>query len=450
MIYNRFLISTFIRVVLISANSFLIVYFGSMEKRLFTIIFLVLILFLQIWQLYLYVSKTNRDLAKFLFYLKYGDTSLHFSTHQIEKIFKGLSKSFNQIIEDVHHIKAEKEEREMFINTTIEHIGVGIISFDQDDKVYIFNKTAAEFLGTLTLIKLNDLEKVQNGLYQEIKNIKPGNSSIIKINLKNQLNQYSFKSTIIKTGKQILTLLSILDIKTELEENELLSYQKLIRVMTHEMMNSLTPITTLTTSIRRNFSENKQIRAVETLSQESIEDTLACSELIEERSLGLIEFIQKYRTLTKLSVPKFENYQVHKLFDKTISLLSDDLKKQEIQVDVHTEPISLEIIMDESLMSLVMINLIKNAMDALIQKSTPQITLKAFFDNQGKAIIEVSDNGVGIDDALKNDIFIPLFTTKEHGSGIGLNFCRQVMRLHQGNISLKSKKGEGSTFTLEF
>ena len=450
MIYNRFLISTFIRVVLISANSFLIVYFGGMEKRLFTIIFLVLILFVQIWQLYLYVSKTNRDLAKFLFYLKYGDTSLHFSTHQIEKIFKGLSKSFNQIIEDVHQIKAEKEEHEMFIKTTVEHIGVGIISFDQDDKVYIFNKAAAEFLGISTLVKLSDLEKVHAGLHREIKNIKTGIPSIIKINLKNHLNQFSFKSTIIKTDKQEITLLSIQDIKIELEENELLSYQKLIRVMTHEMINSLTPITTLTTSIRRNFSENKQIKAIETLSQESIEDALACSELIEERSQGLIEFIQKYRTLTKLTVPKFESYLVQKLFDKTISLLFDDLKKHEIQVDILTEPTSLDITMDESLMSQVMINLIKNAMDAVLQKNMPQISLNAFLSDQGKAIIEVKDNGAGIDDALKNDIFIPLFTTKEHGSGIGLNFCRQVMRLHNGTISFKSKKGEGSTFTLEF
>ncbi|MBU1014514.1 MAG: hypothetical protein KKG99_16065 [Bacteroidetes bacterium] len=450
MIYNRFLISTFIRVVLISMNSFMIVYFGGMEKRLFTVIFLFLILLAQIWQLYRYVSKTNRDLAKFLFYLKYGDTSLHFSTHQIEKIFKGLSKNFNQIIEDVHQIKAEKEEQEMFIKTTVEHIGVGIISFDQDGKVYIFNKAAAKFLGISTLLKLSDLEKIQSGLYQEVKNIKTGIPSILKINLKNYLNQYSFKSTIIKANKQKITLLSIQDIKTELEENELLSYQKLIRVMTHEMMNSLTPITTLTTSIRRNFSDDKQIKAVETLSQENIEDALTCSELIEERSQGLIDFIQKYRTLTKLSIPKFESYQVQKLFDKTISLLSDDIKKCEIQIDSLSEPALLEITMDESLMNQVMINLIKNAMDALFQQNTPKISLKAYLNNQGKAVIEVTDNGIGIDDALLNDIFIPLFTTKEHGSGIGLNFCRQVMRLHNGSISVKSKKGEGSTFTLEF
>lgn len=450
MIYNRFLISTFTRVILISATSFLIIYFSGMEKRLFTIIFLGLILLFQIWHLYRFVSKTNRDLAKFLFYLKYGDTSLHFSTHQIEKIFKGLSKSFNQIIEDVHQIKAEGEEKESFIQTTVEHVGVGIISFDKNDKVYIFNRTAAKLLAIDALISLKDIDKKHAGLYEKIKNIKSGIPSIIKLNLKEKRQQYSFKSIIIKSGGKEITLLTIQDIKAELEENELQSYQKLIRVMTHEMMNSLTPITTLTTSIRRNFSENKKSKALKNIDQESVEDALTSAKLIEERSKGLIEFIQKYRTLTKLTVPKFKHQKTKDLFSKTIQLLTEELYRNNIQVNIISEPDDHKIEMDENLMSQVMINLLKNAMDAVHSVSNKKIELKSFLNEKERSIIEMRDNGCGIDEAMIEDIFVPLFTTKEQGSGIGLNFCKQVMHLHNGSISVKSKKGEGSTFTLEF
>ena len=450
MIYNRFLISTFIRVVLISANSFFILYFGSMEKRLFTIIFLIILLLSQIWQLYRYVSRTNRDLAKFLFYLKHGDTSLHFSTHQIEKIFKGLSKNFNQIIKDVHQIKLEKEEKEQFLQSTVQHLGIGIISFDNDGKIYIFNKAASNFLGLSTLINIKDLDKIEKGLYQKIAALKTGIPTNIKLSQNNQIKQYSIKSTIIKTRDQEITLISIQDIKIELEENELLSYQKLIRVMTHEMMNSLTPITTLTTSIRRNFSENNQLKSLNKLDQESIEDALTSSDLIEERSKGLIDFIQKYRTLTKLSVPKFESYQINKLFIKAKQLFSDEFENSNIKIEIKTSPHHLEIVMDENLINQVLINLIKNAIDAVQKKKIKKIVLSSTTNMEGNPIIEITDNGEGIDESLNDDIFIPLFTTKEHGSGIGLSFCKQVMRLHNGSISFQSKKGEGSTFTLEF
>ena len=450
MIYNRFLISISIRIVLISANSFLIVYFGGMEKRLFTVIFLIIILLSQIWQIYRYVSKTNRDLAKFLFYLKYGDTSLHFSTNQIEKIFKGLSKNFNQIITDIHQIKSEKEERERFLQTVIEHIGVGIISFDKNDKVYLFNQAAAKFLGINSLINIRDLNKIQDGLYQKVKGIKVGIPTVLKINLKRKLYPYSFNSIIIKTYNQEITLLSIQDIKAELEENELQSYQKLIRVMTHEIMNSLTPITTLTTSIRRNFSDNKVVKSIKNIDQESVEDALTSSELIEDRSKGLIEFIQKFKALTKLTVPKFESQKVYYLFEKTIHLLADEISRLKIQVALISNPPAHEIVMDENLINQVLINLLKNAIDAVEKNEVKKITLKSFINHQGKNIIEVTDNGIGVEELILDDIFVPLFTTKKHGSGIGLSFCRQVMQLHNASISVKSKKGEGSTFTLEF
>lgn len=448
--YNRFQIITFLRVVLICINAFLIAYFLGIEKRIFTLIFLSLILLSQIWDLYRYVSKTNRELTNFLFYLKHGETSFNFSTKQIESIFKDLNKSFNDIINDFQVIKTEKEKKDIFLQTTIEHIGVGIFSYNENEKIQIFNKSASELLGVNILLRLSDLDKIQNGLYQEIKSLNPGPPVILNIKLNNQMNQYSVKSIITKIKDEKITLLSIQDIKNELEENELLSYKKLIRVMNHEMMNSLTPITTLTSSIKRSFYKNDQIKDIEKLSQEDIDDTFTSIELIEERSRGLIEFIQKHRELTNIPNPSFKWVNIYELLQKTSDLFQNTFQDEAIEFKIESSDNLVVIYLDENLISQVLINLTKNALDALENEAKKEIIFKVSKNEIGKVKISVIDNGSGIEEEVKENLFVPFFTTKEHGSGIGLNFCRQVMRLHKGTILLETKKGKGTTFTLEF
>ncbi len=446
MIYNRFLIHTFLRVAFICLNAFLIAYFSGMEKRVFTLIFLSLIILYQIWNLYRYVSRTNRELADFLFYLKHGDTGFSFSTEKVEDVFKDLNKSFNEIINDFQRLKSEKEKKDVFLQTTVEHIGVGIISYtEKAERIQIFNKAAADLLDVNSLLYLKDLDRVQKGLYHEIKSVKPGPPVLVKIKLGNHLRHYSIKTIITKIEDKIIHLVSIQDIKSEMEENELNSYKKLIRVMNHEMMNSLTPITTLTSSIKRSFLDNNSIKDIGSLNQEEIDDTVTSIELIEERSKGLISFIQKHRELTNIPQPTFKNVKINQLFQNMADLFQAEFEQKNIRCEIQIEGKDSTLYMDENLISQVLINLLKNAIDAVRDKEKKQIKLE-YKENK----ILVMDNGSGIEEEIKENLFVPFFTTKEHGSGIGLSLSRQIMQMHKGKIIADSETGKGSTFCLIF
>jgi len=450
MIYNKFLISTIIRVILISINSFLFVAIINYEERLFSLIALLILLFMQIWLLYKYVSRTNRDLANFLLSLSAGDTTIDFSNYEIEKIFKGLGKTYSNVLKETQKIQREKEEKENFIQSIVDHITIGIISFNKHGKVFIFNKSAKQILGVNELFQIKELEKVNVGLSGLFLNLKTGKQLIYKLFVNNNLVQLSINSTIIKHSDEEITLVSIQDIKNELEENELKSYQNLIRVINHEMMNSLTPITTLTTSIKRNFSSKNVIKKMSELDIENIEDAVTSSELIEDRTKGLINFIQSYRELTKLTKAKLSKQNIENLFQNIKTLLQSELKENEIVLILDVNPKDLRIDLDSKLIEQVIINLIKNAIEAFPDKSSKKIILKAFENENDRKCIEVIDNGKGIDKDQINDIFIPFFTTREEGSGIGLSLCRQIMRLHKGSINVRSELGKGSNFILEF
>jgi len=450
MSYNKFLISIIIRVILISINCFLFGLIMNYEGRLFTLIALLIILIGQIYYLYKYVSSTNKGLANFLLSLSAGDTTIDFSNYEIEKIFKGLGKSYSKIIKETQKIQREKEEKENFIQSIVDHITIGIITFNKNGKVFILNKSAKQILGINDLFNIFDLEKVNKDLSKLLLNLKPGKRLICKLSTNKDFKQLSIISTTIKLKDEEISLVSIQDIKNELEENELKSYQNLIRIINHEMMNSLTPITTLTASIKRNFSKNNVIKELTELDFEDIEDAVTSSELIEDRTNGLINFIQSYRELTKLSKAKLSEQNIENLFQKIKTLFQTELKLKEIELNFDINPNELTILLDSELTEQAMINLVKNAIEAFGAKNNKQIILKAYNSGNGNKNIEIIDNGKGIDKDQISDIFIPFFSSKQEGSGIGLSICRQIMRLHKGSINVHSELGKGSKFILEF
>ncbi len=443
--YNKFLISILIRILLISANSFFLIYFYTKDERLFTLILFVLIMITQIWALYRYVGKSNRDLARFLLYLEEKDTSIRFPDKYSDKYFDEIAKRYSSIIEYFKKIKIEKEQKDRFVNILIEHINIGLLAFDEKGKIIYLNKSALQLLNIGALININHLEIKEKALCDKIKKQKAGENLIIEFSVEGESRALSFNKTIVKqTNNKEISLLTIQDIKTELEENELQSYQKLIRVITHEMMNSLTPITTLTSTIKRNLSLDKKAKSPEKLLDENIEDSITSSEMIEERSKGLIDFIQKYRQFTNLPKPKIEDVKIENLLNSVRKFIEIE-SGSNIKIITESEPKNLLIKLDQKLIEQVLINLLKNAVQAIGNKSKGEIFIQAIPNE-----IKISDNGKGIEDEIKDEIFVPFFTTKENGSGVGLSLCKQIMQLHKGKISVKSKKGEGSTFTLKF
>ncbi len=454
--YNRFFINILIRVLLASANNFLLIYFILAGGRFFTIVLLGLLLVLQIFLLFRYLNKTNYELAKFLLFVSSKDTLVVYLKGEVEKTFKGLHSSFDRINREVKQIKNEKELNIIYLENLINHIGTGIISFDENGAVELFNLAAGKLLDLSKPGNIHELNSAHHGLEEFLKNLKTEQSGIFEIKTYEQFSdtysscQLTFKSTIFKLFEKEVKLVSFQNIQTELDAKELEAWQKLIRVLTHEVSNSITSISTLTSTIRRFLSDNNKTKKIENINQEILDDTLKCSKIIEERSNGLIEFINYYRSITRLPEPKKSSFKVIDLYSDLFNLFERDLIENKVKFTYNSDPPDLKLHADMKLVEQLMINLIKNSFYWLVGINNPEISLHAKSNQQGYTFMQITDNGKGISHDIIKDIYTPFFTTKEGGSGIGLSLAKQIMYLHKGAISCVSEPRIKTSFTLRF
>jgi len=271
----------------------------------------------------------------------------------------------------------------------------------------------------------------------------------LKLTIDNNIVQLSIKAANFKIKNRNIKLISLQNIKTEIDQSEVDAWQKLIRVLTHEIMNSVSPIKLLSSSLIDMFEENNEIKTIDEITNTTIQDSVFGLKTIRKRSSGLSNFVENYKSLTQISKANFSDFKICELFKQINTLLKSELEQKSIQFDLNCQPQDLIIHADEKLIEQVLINLIKNASEALKNSTNPIIKIEAEFINEFVQI-KVSDNGPGISSELQDNIFIPFYTTKEKGSGIGLSLSRQIMNLHGGNISVKSEPDNGTAFTLIF
>jgi len=445
--FNKFYINIFLRIIFIVLTCMLFVYLFSKEDYLFTTGFILFIIIVQTALLIKYVNKTNRELAEFLIHLQQGDTSVVFSKENIEKTFKGLRDSFEKINIDIKQVITEKKQKEHYLNYVIDNVKTGLIAFNESGNIEFINNQAKLFLNKKNGNILN-IKSLNNKFIDILTNTNASESKIIKISINNDLLYLSFSSSEYKIGSKKIKLFTIHDVKQEIEANEIESWQKLTRVLTHEMMNSITPITSLAHSIKRYLKNEDGTISKLNVSNELISDIVENAELIENRSKGLLEFIDNYRTITKLPKPKFETFEISKFLKNCIQLFDNDLINKGIVIKLNVEPENLTLIADKGMIEQVIINLIKNSIDALSNTENPKIELNSFIVENQKIKIQIFDNGSGITPEELENIFVPFYTTKEEGSGIGLSLSRQIMNLHGGNISVKSIPNIETIFTL--
>jgi len=245
------------------------------------------------------------------------------------------------------------------------------------------------------------------------------------------------------------TIFTLHDIRSQMEEQEINAWKKLIRVITHEIMNSITPITTLTLAIRKKLTGTKRGKGKTEIRNDDIDVALSSTEIIEERSKGLIHFIDNYRKITKLPPLQLTGCDIPELFERIRMLFHQELQKNNIELmtEVHQ---TKSFKGDPQLVEQVLINLVKNSIEAFEAQPHPRIILKSLYDKDQRTVIAVMDNGAGIPQENMEEIFVPFFTTKEQGSGIGLNVCRQIMQLHKGEIFVNSGVGKGTSANLIF
>jgi len=291
------------------------------------------------------------------------------------------------------------------------------------------------------------LEALSSALLNTLRRLKSGERALVKIEDREALLQVAVSATEFKLRDELFTLVSLQNIQSELEEKEMEAWQNLIRVLTHEIMNSVTPIASLASSINDLLPPTAGEAPV---SLETVQDVRSAVQTIQRRSAGLLHFVDSYRNLTRIPKPNFQVFPLARLFAQVQQLMSANVRQNGIRFETHVEPANLMLTADPELIEQVLINLLLNAMEALQEHASPRIELGARLDEGGKIIIQVKDNGPGIIAEALANIFIPFFTTKKGGSGIGLSLSRQIMRLHRGTINARSLPNVETVFTLRF
>jgi len=450
MVFKRYRFLVIIQILCIAATTLAFFWTTQQEYMLITSSSLVLFWILQIVYLFWYLQKINRDLLKFITALRYDDVSISFDKDKnVDPYFQNLYTELNTIITEISTVRSDKESEHQYFQNTVKHINTGIIAFDEKGKVEICNNSTLELLNLNKLSNIADTEISKAGLSDTFRNIKPGTTKLLKLVIENDIIQLSIKAANFKIKERNIKLLSLQNIKTEIDQSEVDAWQKLIRVLTHEIMNSVSPIKLLSGSLIEMFEENNKVKTINEIDNQTIENSVLGLKTIRKRSSGLSNFVETYKSLTQIPKAKFSEFKVCHLFDHINTLLINDLAQKSIQFEYNCNPNDLKLYADEKLIEQVLINLIKNASEALLNCDNPSISLNAELIND-LVQIKVKDNGPGISTEVLDNIFIPFFTTKEKGSGIGLSLSRQIMLLHGGNISVKSEPSIETVFTLQF
>ena len=413
-----------------------------------TIIFIGILIIYQVLALIRFAETTNRRLSKFLQSIRYADFSHSFSSRQLGKSFSELDKAFSDVMTDFQKERAEKEEHYRYLQTVVQHVGIALIVFQKDGKIELMNPAARKLFGKSQPHHLKNLENEFPALVNSLVKLAAGERSLVKIVQNGEVLQLAVFATKFRLRNQLFTLASIQNIQSELEEREMEAWQKLIRVLTHEIMNSVTPISSLAATVNEILKDVASRLHIPEDASESVEDMTKALHTIQRRSEGLLHFVETYRSLSRLPQPKFRDFSVAELFNRMQNLTEEEMKKTKIHFKIDTNPPGLSLTADPEQIEQVLLNLLKNAIEAVRETPDPEIQLKGYSGDGGRVIIQVIDNGPGIAPEIQEKIFIPFFTTKKEGSGIGLSLSRQIIRLHKGTITVNTVGNSGSIFTI--
>lgn len=447
---NRFRVQFWVRIVLILITTAAMVYWLPKTDLLASPVLLALILLYQLASLLRVMEKPQRDLVQFFDAIRYSDFSRSFSSPGASKSLQPIKEGFDYVVDAFQKARAEKEAQYRYLQTIVHHVGVGLIVFANDGSVNLINQAARKLFQLPHLKHIQGLAGFHPDLPGILLQLKPGQKQHFALyDVKTGDNMtLSLMSTQFVLQGESCFLVSVQNIQSELEEKELDAWQNLIRVLTHEIMNSITPISSLASTAKSVLSQTDLEKP--DLSHELLDDVRQAVQTIETRSEGLLRFVQSYRQLTRLPKPEFKIVMIKELFRPIELLMQPQFDQMAVELEIKVEPESLEITADPSLTEQVIINLLKNAMEWTSRKAGGSVRMIASMGLGGRPIIQVFDNGPGIQKEALEKVFIPFYSTKDDGSGIGLSLSRQIMRLHGGSLSVQSEPGIQTVFTMRF
>jgi nitrogen fixation/metabolism regulation signal transduction histidine kinase len=450
MISKSLYINIVIRISLIVVLSALLGYLIVEEQSLrFSFICFLAIILITV-SLISYLNKTNRNIRFFFDSVRNDDSNLSFSVDAKSGNLRELYLSMNNVNQQIQSLKIENRKQEQYFQKILEHLAAGIITYNTKGFVLHANTAARRLLSMEVLTHLKQIERIDKNLFQAIKDLKPFERRLVAINTNQGEIQLLLKSTSFGTNENELIILSIQDIKHELDEKEVESWMRLIRVLMHEIMNSITPITSLAESLSNIYRSDEMPVPAEEVTDKTIATTLQGLNVIKEQGKGLMSFVDSFRKLTRIPKPDMKIFRVSELFSR-VKILSDSFENEnKAEISFHNIDPDLEIFADENLISLVLLNLIKNAVEANEDNPDCKIKVIAGIDAGHLPEICVIDNGPGITKEYLEEIFIPFFTTREKGSGIGLSVSRQIMGAHGGTLKVSSIPGKETLFCMSF
>jgi two-component system, NtrC family, nitrogen regulation sensor histidine kinase NtrY len=396
-----------------------------------------------------FLEKYRRELSNFLMSIQQNDFTNTYPSNSNMK--NDLYHAFNVISTEFKKVRSQKESNFHFLQAIVEHTGVALICYSEESlKVKLMNEAAKNLFNKPYLTSIKSLNTVSHELVSSLTAHTSRGKQLLKIKIENELMPISIITKSLVLEGENYKLIAFHDIRHELEEKELESWQKLMRVLTHEIRNSTIPISTLSEVVLQLFIDgNNERKSKNELDDHTIEDAVEGLATIQKRSKGLVKFINTYNQLNKLPEPEFKNVSLNEVLTTVENLMRPTAENQKVELEITYNPKDKKINIDAQLIEQVLINLIKNAIEALETTDKPMISIEVSSTKYG-ASITIHDNGPGITEEAMDNIFTPLYTTKKDGSGIGLSLSRQIMKLHHGKISVKSIADSGTLFQLHF
>jgi len=450
MVFKQFRFNIVLRVLLLTLTC-LSLFVTLNSAYTFTPLLVAGLIIYQVWSLIRYVDRTNRELASFLESIRYSEFTRSFQLNEMGSSFDELNTAFNDVMKDFQQVRSEREEHFHYLQSIVQNIDISIIAYQRDGTVEMVNPAAKKLFQVNTLRNINKLRYLSDTLAHTLLNISPGENRLVRVQDEEDTLQLAIYATEFKVKDKVILLCTVKNIQNVLEEQETAAWQKLIRVLTHEIMNSIAPISSLSSTVEsmlRQFTSGE--KGTPELDLSTVREIQGALQTINKRSTGLMNFVETYRSLTKIPEPNFSVVRMKELLSHVHTLMKKDVQQQNVEMAFSVEPESIEVQIDEQMIEQVLINLVKNSLQALDGTPHGKIQIRGFYNKRGRPTIQVIDNGQGILQDVIDKIFIPFFTTKRSGSGIGLSLSRQILRLHGGSITAQSRPNEETVFTMTF
>ena len=393
--------------------------------------------------LWRHVWRTNVQVARFVESLRFGDLSQNFGGAGDGSGFGEVTAALNRVVRQLREQRQELSDANRFFEAVLDDAPTALLIIDEEGRVELGNKAARRLFMKHRGVRIADFSTYGSAFVQSLGNSAVGRPRLVPLHFDSMPQTAMVSAAVVHRLGGLVRVLAVQPIQSELNAIEIAAQSDLIRVLTHEIMNSMTPVTSLAHTAVELVAKADDGRS------RDVKDARDALETLANRADGVMHFVESYRQISRAPAIRAREFLVAPWANDVASLFRASDVCDGLEFDMSVEPETLVIDADPDLLFQVLINLLRNGAEAAAAHSKhPKVALRFSLASGGRTEIEVSDNGPGVPEALRQDVFLPFFTTKQKGTGIGLSLARQIVLAHQGSIALDSSEGGGATFRL--